>query len=100
MVDNQQNQKEMYLKGIRERVDHMSAIHHVVKERLEEKLAMEERAEEDSRPGRPGCQMENFDPFLSLDCTRVEGVGWGAIQAPTPSTLAQSKERKGSNFAA
>ena len=29
-----------------------------------------------------------FDPFLSLDCTRVEGVG------------AQSKERKGSNFAA
>ena len=28
-----------------------------------------------------------FDPFLSLDCT------------PTPSTLAQSKERKGSNFA-
>ena len=28
-----------------------------------------------------------FDPFLSLDC------------APTPSTLAQYKERKGSNFA-
>ena len=28
-----------------------------------------------------------FDPFLSLDC------------APTPSTLAQSKERKGSTFA-
>ena len=28
-----------------------------------------------------------FDPFLSSDC------------APTPSTLAQSKERKGSNFA-
>ena len=28
-----------------------------------------------------------FDPFLSLDCTT------------TPSTLAQSKERKGSNFA-
>ena len=28
-----------------------------------------------------------FDPLLSLDC------------APTPSTLAQSKERKGSNFA-
>ena len=28
-----------------------------------------------------------FDPFLSLGC------------APTPSTLAQSKERKGSNFA-
>ena len=29
-----------------------------------------------------------FDPFLSLDCARVEVVG------------AQSKERKGSNFAA
>ena len=28
-----------------------------------------------------------LNPFLSLDCT------------PTPSTLAQSKERKGSNFA-
>ena len=34
------------------------------------------------------CQMAKFDPFLSLDCARVEGVG------------AQSKERKGSNFAA
>ena len=33
------------------------------------------------------CQMAKFDPFLSLDCARVEGVG------------AQSKERKGSNFA-
>ena len=29
-----------------------------------------------------------FDPFLSLDCARVEGMG------------ALSKERKGSNFAA
>ena len=37
---------------------------------------------------RHGCQMAKFDPFLSLD--------W----APTPSTLAQSKERKGSNFVA
>ena len=35
---------------------------------------------------RHGCQMAKFDPFLSLDC------------APTPSTLALSKERKGSNF--
>ena len=35
-----------------------------------------------------GCQMAKFDPCLSLDCARVEGVG------------AQSKERKGSNFAA
>ena len=34
------------------------------------------------------CQMAKFDPFLSLDCAWVEGVG------------AQSKERKGSNFAA
>ena len=38
--------------------------------------------------GEQGCQMAKFDPFLSLDCARVEGVG------------AQSKERKGSNFAA
>ena len=29
--------------------------------------------------GVHGCQMAKFDPFLSLDCTRVEGVG-GAIQ--------------------
>ena len=34
-----------------------------------------------------GCQMAKFDPFPSLDCARVEGVGL------------QSKERKGSNFA-
>ena len=31
--------------------------------------------------------LAKFDPFLSLEC------------GPTPSTLAQSKERKGSNFA-
>ena len=31
--------------------------------------------------------LQNFDPFLSLDCI------------PTPSTLTRSKERKGSNFA-
>ena len=37
---------------------------------------------------KQGCQRAKFDPFLSLDCGRVEGVG------------AQSKERKGSNFAA
>ena len=37
---------------------------------------------------KQGCQMAKFDPFLSLDCARVEGVG------------AQSKGRKGSNFAA
>ena len=40
------------------------------------------------RMNRHGCQIAKFDPFLSLDCARVEGVG------------AQSKERKGSNFAA
>ena len=38
--------------------------------------------------GGQGCKMAKFDPLLSLDCARVEGVG------------AQSKERKGSNFAA
>ena len=32
--------------------------------------------------------MAKFDPMLSLDCARVEGAG------------AQSKERRGSNFAA
>ena len=41
----------------------------------------------DSACGK-GCQMAKIDPFLSLDCARVEGVG------------AQSKDRKGSNFAA
>ena len=41
-------------------------------------------------PCEQGCQMAKFDPFLSLDCARVEGVARGA----------QSKERKGSNFAA
>ena len=35
----------------------------------------------------PLCYAAKFNPFLSLDC------------APTPSSLAQSKERKGSNFA-
>ena len=40
-----------------------------------------------SRGGHQCCQMAKFDPFLSLDCARVGGVG------------AQSKERKGSNFA-
>ena len=33
------------------------------------------------------ARWQKFDPFLSLDCARVEGMG------------AQSKERKGSNFA-
>ena len=35
----------------------------------------------------PLCYAAKLDPFLSSDC------------APTPSTLAQPKERKGSNFA-
>ena len=35
-----------------------------------------------------GCQIAKFDPFPSLGCARVEGGG------------AQSKERKGSHFAA
>ena len=33
-----------------------------------------------------GCQMAKFDPLLSLDCARVEGVG--------EQSLAQSKERR------
>ena len=41
-----------------------------------------------SRTHAQGCQMAKFDPFLSLDCARAEGVG------------AQYKERKASNFAA
>ena len=28
-----------------------------------------------SYSGYQGCQMAKFDPFLSLDCARVEGVG-------------------------
>ena len=27
------------------------------------------------RPYQQGCQMAKFDPFLSLDCARVEGAG-------------------------
>ena len=47
-------------------------------------LAMEEEVEERKRDinqirqtvsKRQGCQMAKFDPFLSLDCARVEGVG-------------------------
>ena len=41
-----------------------------------------------TRTTEHGCQIAKFYPFLSLDCARVGGVG------------AQSKERKGSNFAA
>ena len=48
-----------------------------------------EREALETDPSSPhGCQMAKFDPFLSLDCARVESVG------------VQSKERKGSNFAA
>jgi len=50
VVDTQQNQKERYLKDIRERVDYMRAIHHVVKDRLEEKLSKERAG--DSKPLR------------------------------------------------
>ena len=63
---------------------------------LQDRVARERRRPSVARQRRPraplhtdqGCQMAKFDPFLSLDCARVEGVG------------AQSKERKGSNFAA
>ena len=42
--------------------------------------------------------MAKFEPFLSLDFGRVEGVGqWGTR---VEGVGAQSKERKGSNFAA
>ena len=40
------------------------------------------RGEGDRGNHLQGCQMAKFDPFLSLDCARVEGVG------------AQSKESK------
>ena len=30
---------------------------------------------DDGEEGRQGCQMAKFDPFLSLDCARVEGGG-------------------------
>ena len=58
----------------------LELVHHVRVRHVDE---VRERLVEEQ-----GCQMAKFDPFLSLDCARVEGVG------------AQSKERKGSNFAA
>ena len=58
-------------------------LHYETKRQLYGRTTLGER-----RVGAQGCQMAKFDPFLSLDCARVEGVG------------AQSKERKGSNFAA
>ena len=37
------------------------------------------------RAERRGCQMAKFDPFLSLDCAGVEGVGaWIAPAPPHP----------------
>ena len=53
--------------------------------RKKQKRRQEEEEEDDEEQC---CQMAKFDPFLSLDCAVVECVG------------AQSKERKGSNFAA
>ena len=53
-----------------------------------DKKDAEEEAPAAATDDAQGCQMAKFDPFLSLDCARVEGVG------------AQFKERKGSNFAA
>ena len=46
---------------------------------------------------RQGCQMAKFDPYRSLDCARVEG-GAQPRKGRQPAG-AQSKERKGSNFA-
>ena len=54
----------------------------------DKKDAEEEATTAPAADDAQGCQMAKFDPFLSLDCARSEGVG------------AQSKERKGSNFAA
>ena len=42
--------------------------------------------ERDADSAAHGCQMAKFDPFLSLDCARVEGVG---------AQSKESKERKG-----
>ena len=56
--------------------------------RLSVTARMMTRRQAVARAWSQGCQMAKFDPFFSLDCTRVEGVG------------VQSKERKGSNFAA
>ena len=51
-------------------------------------LTNEKELKKASSETAQGCQMAKFDPFYSLDCARVQAVG------------AQSKERKGSNFAA
>ena len=34
---------------------------------------------------RQGCQMAKFDPFLSLDCIRVEGVAEPSPKGQTPT---------------
>ena len=51
-------------------------------------LTNEKEMKKASSETAQGCQMAKFDPFYFLDCARVQAVG------------AQSKERKGSNFAA
>ena len=50
--------------------------------------SMQQLDDDEEERGNQGCQMAKFDPFLSLDCHREEGMG------------AQLQERKGSNFAA
>ena len=52
-------------------------------------LAVPSRSKKDVPAGLSlgqGCQMAKFDPFLSLDCARVEGMG------------AQSKKKEGIKF--
>ena len=61
----------------------LAQVLHAVRELVD---GLDALGEEDGACGQ-GCQMAKFDPFLSLDCATVEGVG------------AQSKERKGPNFA-
>ena len=56
-------------------------------ERLENRREGDRPPRQSGAACSQGCQMAKCDPFLSLDCARVEGVG------------AQSKERKRSNFA-
>ena len=48
-----------------------------------------------ARTGKQGYQMAKFNPLPSLDCARVEGLGHRV-----EGVRAQSKEGKGSNFAA
>ena len=62
--------------------DKQREIHDYMMEQAEKDYDRKTKAQQE-RLSNQGCQMAKFDPFLSLDCAWVEGVG------------AQSKERKG-----